>query len=465
MTTNTLVAKMLVGGLSRLLWDWAASQVVVGAGACAVIDLPNGDTYVAVRMAKAARTEYAAASTKASIEQLPGSPQVDWVRPLTRRLQRLFGWGDAGATSADVARAVAGADVEELAVLVPQAADMIMRNAVDWKHLPALHSVSQGAPIAGLAIEDRSARLALQDRADIEEEDDTIIPLRVVHEAFDQHVWSERTNRKVQCERCEGWDPYECDCGARLCGLCRLPPTVGTKTTCKWQQHPPRPLPFSVQDHVKWPDEEKLAWIRQELGEGAELEDFAKKWHALFGDKIRGEVPQKAACIKLYGMYAPPEEGRAWRNESDLPPETLEPFQRVWNVDAPERCRECSKPSEVAHPVRRLGTPYCSPECAHAGLAVVCKECGAKVNPAWAGCSTCKWGLWGYSEPPPPLRWHETDIMEMTEAQRDRLAWWKEIAWRWDKRAEVACKMNVDMYCEVACLHDHQPAWKRRRRS
>ena len=28
MTTNTLVAKMLVGGMSRLLWDWATAQVV-----------------------------------------------------------------------------------------------------------------------------------------------------------------------------------------------------------------------------------------------------------------------------------------------------------------------------------------------------------------------------------------------------------------------------------------------------
>ncbi len=188
MTTDTIVAKMVVGGLSGLLWDWAASQMVVGAGACAVIDLPNGDTYVAVRTAKASHTVHVAASTKALIEQLPGSPRVDWVRPLNRRLQRLFGWGDVGATDADVARAVDGADVEELAVLVPQAAEMLKRGEVEWKHLPALHGVSQGAPIAGLAIEDRSARLALQDRADIEEED--AIPLRVVHEAFDQHVWS-----------------------------------------------------------------------------------------------------------------------------------------------------------------------------------------------------------------------------------------------------------------------------------
>ncbi len=141
MTTKTLVAKS-TGGISRLLSEWAASRVVDGAGAYAVVDMPNGDIYVVVCMAKAARTEYAAANMKASIEQLPGSPQVDWVRPMTRRLQRLVGWGDAGATGADGARAIDGADVEELAVLIPQAADMIMWNEVDWKHLPALHGVS-----------------------------------------------------------------------------------------------------------------------------------------------------------------------------------------------------------------------------------------------------------------------------------------------------------------------------------
>ena len=75
-------------------------------------------------------------------------------------------------------------------------------------------------------------------------------------------------------------------------------------------------------------------------------------------------------------------------------------------------------------------------------------------------------GFWKNLTPPPPWKWPSCDeVHHMTDAQRDLLAWWKERAWRWDKRAEVACKMNMDMYCEVACLHDHQPAWKRRRRS
>ena len=40
MTTNTLVAKSM-GGISGLLSDWAASRVVDGAGAYAVVDSPT----------------------------------------------------------------------------------------------------------------------------------------------------------------------------------------------------------------------------------------------------------------------------------------------------------------------------------------------------------------------------------------------------------------------------------------
>ena len=88
-TTKTLVAKCM-GASPQLLSEWAASRVVNGAGAYAIVEMPTGDIYVVVAMPQAARVENAAASMKAAIEQLPGGPQVQWVRPLTRRLQRLF---------------------------------------------------------------------------------------------------------------------------------------------------------------------------------------------------------------------------------------------------------------------------------------------------------------------------------------------------------------------------------------
>ena len=101
---QTLVVKS-AGGSSLLVSQWAALRVVAGAGAYAVVELANGDVFAVLVMARAGRVENAAKNVKSEIRQLPGTPPVEWVRPLTRRLQRLFGWGDAASTSADVTRA------------------------------------------------------------------------------------------------------------------------------------------------------------------------------------------------------------------------------------------------------------------------------------------------------------------------------------------------------------------------
>ena len=50
-------------------------------------------------------------------------------------------------------------------------------------------------------------------------------------------------------------------------------------------------MPFFVIDQRNVPDDEKLAWVRQELGNDAELPDFAAKFVELFGNKVRGKVP------------------------------------------------------------------------------------------------------------------------------------------------------------------------------
>ena len=88
-TTKTLVAKS-AGASTQLLSQWAASRVVDGAGAYAVVEMPNGDIYAVIAMAQAVRVMNAAASMKAAIEQLAGGPQVEWVRPLTRRAAPLL---------------------------------------------------------------------------------------------------------------------------------------------------------------------------------------------------------------------------------------------------------------------------------------------------------------------------------------------------------------------------------------
>ncbi len=143
---------------------------------------------------------------------------------------------------------------------------------------------------------------ALEAREHEHRERDAITPLRVAHEALGQNTWSEHPNRKVKCSHCEGYDAHECACGVRLCEQCRLPSAESdVGPICNWRQHPTRPLPFYVLDHAKWPDSEKLAWIRQEIGDGAKLPDFAEKWLELFGEKLGGATAQKAACLKLYG--------------------------------------------------------------------------------------------------------------------------------------------------------------------
>ena len=88
-------------------------------------------------------------------------------------------------------------------------------------------------------------------------------------------------------------------------------------------------MPFFDVDLQKVPEADKPAWMRQVLQEEAPLPDFAAQFVELFGDKLRGQVPQKSACLKLYGLYA--EEGRAWerratsRRCSWLPPVRLGP--------------------------------------------------------------------------------------------------------------------------------------------
>ena len=82
---------------------------------------------------------------------------------------------------------------------------------------------------------------------------------------------------------------------------------------------------------------EKLEWIVSELGEGAGLLDFARKYRELFGEKT-----QKANCLDLYRQYAniakTEERGPyptladarklSYSMECQVPPEELEAFER-----------------------------------------------------------------------------------------------------------------------------------------
>lgn len=124
-------------------------------------------------------------------------------------------------------------------------------------------------------------------------------------------------------------------------------------------------------------------WPKQELGQGADLEDFAKKFLELFAEKIRANVAQKKACLELYSKYA----GAAYSKESDIPPEERVLFKRAWNLDAAELCQACGNALPAKAP---LGKECCSDACADAGKKIVCRSCGeAESIVVAAGCRYC----------------------------------------------------------------------------
>jgi hypothetical protein len=306
-----------------MLTEWAAARVVGGDGAFARVRLFNEDTFVVLTLARAAKVDLAVRAITTGIAGLPGCPKVAWVRPLTRRLQVLFGWGDVAAAPGE-------------------------------------------APATG--------ELA-------------------------------------------------------------LPAQPPDRPACAWRQHPTAPLPFFVVCPKRVPDEEKVAWLRHELGGDADVSDFARKWLELFGDT---SVPamQRAVCLKLFCAYS----GSPWRKEADLPPAELTEFLRVWDPAAPERCSECSRaaPPPGRFPVRKGGRPYCSEACACAGQLLACRRCGGAVDAEYPRCASCNWGL------APPTR-----------ALGDALA-----------ESELAlCKFLRITRCAVRQNDSHEAAWKKRRRA
>ena len=317
---NTFVAKVSCPVALQAL---GSSQLVFGAGAFATISC-HGDYYFIVRVEERAIPKFAHKLGK-DINNLHRNPQVDWVRPLTRRLQRLFGWGDVSAVRADVVRAAETGDIEELCALMSQAAKVIAD--VNLSVVPGLYDALQGQPL--LPLEDCPHKFCHAGRWDVPISG----PCAPVAGPLgtEQHLPPYmRCLRcgKMTCVRCEREaekrKEFQYELRVAL-QKCREEPTSSSTDfvalSYSWREHPERPHPFCVIDQQKMPEEEKLAWVCQELGDGADLQVFAQKWLDLFGEKLRGAVPQKAACLKLYGQYAPEgAEACAWKKECDIPP-------------------------------------------------------------------------------------------------------------------------------------------------
>ena len=435
---QTFVIKSDASSVAALR-TFGASQLVTGAGAFAVVQ-PIAGAYLVLTLGEPHRFENRAAQFRQGLQQLPGSPQIEWIRPLTRRLQRLFGWGDVSSTRADVVRACEAKDEDELRALMPQAARFIERavERADFALLPALHDALRSPQ---LALEDCRHEFFQESRFDL-------VGGPCCHGARDtgkllhmppytrcgecRAVWCAKCAR-LHGERQEERQEWQDDVKEAL-RECQRPPPFAPQTS--WQQHPTRPLPMYVMDHQKVPNTEKLAWLRQELGPDAPLEDFARKFLELFEEKVHASSQQRSLVLKLFSAYAPEgSPARKWRKESDLPPADCVEFLRVWNPDAPARCHECGKALTGNHPILHS---YCSQACRHAGTRTACARCKKVLeDPVHPYCTVCKLGAPALP-PNRPAPGAEQAMLDM--AQR---------VWFSDQRKDP----------------DHEPAWKRRRRS
>lgn len=459
---QTVVMKV-VGAPSAVLDTHYKSLLWNGGGAAAYIEIAaNGQQgqYLVLTNQTVCEEMALAERLRKGLQQLPGSPQVEWVRPLTRRLQRLCGWGDVATTRNDVVRAAKAGDLQELRAIVPEA-EAVVDESTDLSQLPALFDELRGTAPAlqdckhdfycfgdVLGARDKCAELKEQ-AASKEQPFDEARMLRWLMKKEvgrcsrdDKHMspfWRCTSCRLVLCMGCavdKRKEQKASDAVEEMKENCGAPPNG---MHYKWRSHAERPLPFYVtdQDKVaddqdKVADEEKVLWLRQELGSDATLPEFCAKFVELLGNKLRGPVPQKAACLKLYALYRPDSCEAAWKKESDLPPHDLAEFQRIWDSSAPSRCLECGKAIRGVVSNQDL---YCSNKCQEAGFVFKCMRCTPEQK-----CRLCTMA-------PAPQGTGKLD--QMLRENQDQIKRMERLLGR-EKRSADPC---------------HEPAWKKRRRS
>ena len=142
--------------------------------------------------------------------------------------------------------------------------------------------------------------------------------------------------------------------------------------------------------------DEKLAWVRQELEENADIEAFCKTFLDIFADKFTTAVAQKKTALRLWCVH----NGREVITASiNLPADELELFELAWNAEALARCRGCKgEVAGVPAGFHAHDDPYCCENCRiPAGMQVVCWKCKkpATMVGDWHHCETCY---------PPPLK-------------------------------------------------------------
>ena len=231
-------------------------------------------------------------------------------------------------------------------------------------------------------------------------------------------------------------------------------------------------------------DRKRVEWLTRELGGGgADFGTFARKCCEIFGTAHITEVK----CMHLYRQYAKigqtAEQGpyptlalarqKKYTMLSQVPPEELEELQKLFNENAPRRCREwnCALPDDAPS-----GQLLCQTH-AGAGRTTICgtilerdaaggvaRRCDGEVE-VQAGCFVCTKCERGVSEakicesvrarPVPSKRKDETDSQtvarELAEGQRRNAG-----------SLQIANKLLSGFGTFVD--PSHQPSWHARKR-
>ena len=144
-----------------------------------------------------------------------------------------------------------------------------------------------------------------------------------------------------------------------------------------------------VLDGQKLADIEKLAWVRQELEENADIEAFCKTFLDIFADKFTTAVAQKKTALRLWCIH---NERKVITASINLPADELELFELAWNAEALARCRGCKgEVAGVPAGFLHVSDPYCSERCRVGGMQVVCwtyKKHATLVG-EWYHCEAC----------------------------------------------------------------------------
>ena len=483
----------------RALAQWAGArlQTEISLGSAAV-----QETADAVHVISTELMDRKIDSHMATLKVKVGSIAVDigiplssvvvlaWVRPLSRQLQRQFGWGDAFATPGDVQQAVEARDFiklieihprfssvpdDVLTSIAPKAWELKLCDAAlqDCQH--SLQEVPRGAVDGGCSRCDAETVAMMCSECNLQLCQDCAVrakgelrtdlaAARLHHDLEDKHDWQEGGKRdhcdacgrfacgacgkRDHCDACGKPDIKVCGCSAALCRACREhdhSPDVGLY---RWFcSSPLRPEPFKVMDSRNVPNAIKLEYIQANIGLDADVSiaEFSEAALAIFPEARADTSKQKQLCLELFGKHT----GKEYRKESDLPPKVLEEFQKVWDAAAPRRCRECSNALPASSPLMQV---FCGEACAAAGKKITCRTCGPSGEVSiFPGCRVCKaCGKGSKAAESMAAEERRTEKSKLDTMLKENSEMQRKVSDRWNFIA--------------AADPDHQPAWTKRRR-